>query len=221
MQNQLPSNVTTRWLKDLQRVPVIAVIRSSQAELALTLAQIALQAGIHSIEITTTTPHFIEIIAQLHQDYPDRVIGLGTVLDRNSALAAIEVGAQFLIGPITIPEVIELADYYPITVVPGALTPQEIWQAFAAGVSVVKVFPVVSLGGPTYIRHLLNPLHSWQLIPTGGVTMATARDYLAAGAVAVAMGGDLFPPAWIEVQNWEGIRQRIRHLLAQLSSQDL
>jgi 2-dehydro-3-deoxyphosphogluconate aldolase/(4S)-4-hydroxy-2-oxoglutarate aldolase len=200
----------------LRSNPVIAVIRATDPTLAMQQAAYCLQAGIDFVEITSTTPEFLQIIRQLRQQYPTRSIGVGTVLQAATARAALQAGAQFVVSPVCLPDVLQLAQVHQVPVVPGALTPQEIWQALQAGATAVKIFPVDSVGGGSYIRHLTKPLGSLPLIATGGVTLANSLDLLRCGALAVGIGSDLFPPDWRKAEPGSSSTQRIQAWLMHL-----
>lgn len=194
----------------------IAVIRTDSSELAVTLADLAIAAGMHHVEIIATTPEFEHAIASLRQHYPGQWIGAGTVVDPVIAQKAIAAGAQFLFSPYSSAAVGELARVHRIPVVPGALTPQEIGSAWQAGAAAVKVFPISCVGGAEYLRALRSPLAGIPLIPTGGVTVENAKDLLDAGAIAVGLATQLFPKHLVAQQDWEGIGNRIRQFVSQL-----
>ncbi|MGY4610271.1 bifunctional 4-hydroxy-2-oxoglutarate aldolase/2-dehydro-3-deoxy-phosphogluconate aldolase [Thermostichus sp. MS-CIW-38] len=207
------------WLLHLWQQPLIAVIRlwASPAQ-ALEGSMLAIRAGIRHIEITTQVPQYLELIAQLRQDHPQCWIGVGTVLDRQVAEQAWQAGAQFCVCPFTDEQVIRWGREVGLPIVPGALTPSEIWRAWQAGATAVKVFPVESMGGSRYLRHLQSVLGSLPLIPTGGVTLAKAAEYLQAGAWAVGVAGDLFPPEDLHSGCHE-LENRLRQALKQLAEQ--
>lgn len=204
------------WLHHLSQQRAIAVVRASQPEVALALAEVAIAAGWQNLEITATTPEFATIIAQVRQQHAHGWIGVGTVLDAATAHRAIDAGAQFLFSPYCLADVMAVARQRSIPVVPGALTPQEIGTAWQMGATAVKVFPVQSVGGPQYLQALRGPLGHIPLIPTGGVTLANAREFWEAGAVAVGLASDLFPHHWVESRDWEAIAARIRSFLSLL-----
>ncbi len=205
------------WLLHLWQQPLIAVIRlcSSPAQ-ALQGSTLAIRAGIRHIEITPHVPRYLELIAQLRQDHPQCWIGVGTVSHRQMAEQAWRAGAQFCVCPFTDESIIRWGREVGLPVVPGALTPSEIWKAWQAGATAVKVFPAESMGGSRYLRHLRPVLGSLPLIPTGGVTLTKAAEYLQAGAWAVAIAGDLFP-----TEDWDPdcqeLENRLRQALQQLA----
>ncbi len=198
------------WLHQLRQDPLIGVIRHPDPAQALILAELAIETGLTQIEITATVPQFGEIIAKLQQRFqPGISIGAGTITTSERAMAALEAGSAFWIGPILDPAILNLAQTAGIPVVMGGLTPSEIWQAHQLGATAVKVFPVIAVGGSVYLEHLRQPLAGIPLIPTGGVTLDNALSYLQAGAIAVAVGSDLFPAEWVRHEQWSRIRQRI------------
>ncbi len=214
------------WLLHLWQQPLIAVIRlSASLAQALEGSTLAIRAGIQHIEITPQVPRYLELIAQLRQDYPQCWIGAGTVLNRQMAQEAWWAGAQFCICPFTDENIIRWGQEVGLPIVPGALTPSEVWRAWQAGATAVKVFPAESLGGARYLRHLQPVLGSLPLIPTGGVTLANAAEYLQAGAWAVGIAGDLFPAELLSQQEVDPdscrqkLENRLRQTLQQLASQ--
>lgn len=173
--------------------------------------------GMHLIEITWNSDRPAELVRKLRANLPDCWIGAGTLLTVDQMQAAIDAGAQFLFTPHIAPDLIRLAVQQQVPIVAGALSPTEIITAWQAGASSVKVFPVQSLGGVDYIRNLQGPLGEIPLVPTGGVTIANARDFLRAGAIAVGLSGDLFPRSAIHQGNWDVITQQAKTLMASLA----
>jgi 2-dehydro-3-deoxyphosphogluconate aldolase/(4S)-4-hydroxy-2-oxoglutarate aldolase len=148
--------------------------------------------GVPVLEITMTVPNAMDVIAQVVERYADNVIvGAGTVLDAETARACILVGAQFIVSPSLNLDLIELCRRYSIAVLPGALTPTEVVTAWQAGADMVKVFPCGAVGGASYIKALKAPLPQIELVPTGGVSLKTAADFIHAGAAALGVGADL------------------------------
>jgi len=168
------------------------------------------------IEITWNTDRAAELICQLRLELPTCTIGAGTLLNQTQLQTAIAAGAQYLFTPHVDPELIQTAIAHGIPIVAGALTPTEIIQAWQAGASSVKVFPVQAVGGAEYIRCLQGPLNHIPLIPTGGVTLENAQSFLAAGAVAVGLAGHLFPKQAITEGNWSAIAGHAAMLMQQL-----
>ena len=169
---------------------VIPVIRASSREEALAVIEAVAAGGITTIEVTMTVPDVIELIAEL-SDRDELLIGAGSVLDPETARECIDAGASFIVSPATNFDTILYCNDAEIVVMPGALTPTEIVNAWEAGADLVKVFPADSMGGARYIRSLKVPLPHIKLIPTGGVNQETAADFIRAGAEAIGVGADL------------------------------
>lgn len=179
-------------LKRLEEIGVIPVVRAASAEEAVSVADAIGEGGIPILEITLTVPGAVSVISQLSKRYGDLVlVGAGTVLDPESARSCIAAGAQFIVSPALNIQTIELCKQLRIAVFPGALTPTEVVTAWQAGADAVKVFPCSAVGGPKYLSALKAPLPEIKLVPTGGVSLATAKDFIAAGAWALGVGADL------------------------------
>lgn len=201
------------WLQSLQQTRAIAVIRTDSSALSERLALAVAAGGIEHIEITWNSHRPVETIARLRGRLPHCWIGAGTLLQPADAGAAIAAGAQFLFSPHVGAALIRSAVAARVPIVPGALTPSEIVAAWQAGATAVKVFPVLSLGGAAYIKSLRAPLGEIPLIPTGGVNLDNAPGLLAAGAAAVGLSSQLFPPESVLAEDWEGVAERARLLL--------
>jgi len=179
-------------LKRIEEVGIVPVVRASSSEEAVAVADVIREGGIPILEITMTVPGAIAVIAELSKRYGDEVlVGAGTVLDPETARSCIAAGAQFIVSPALNIQTIELCKLQRITVFPGALTPTEVVTAWDAGADAVKVFPCSAMGGASYLRSLKAPLPEVKLVPTGGVSLATAKDFIAAGAWAIGVGADL------------------------------
>jgi len=201
----------------LLRSRVIAVIRSRDSATARELARAYIEGGLKAIELTTSIPGWEAVLAEVLRFEGDKAcIGLGTVTTVDETYKAVGLGAKFIVSPVLIPDVVTSADVLAVPVIPGALTPTEIYQAVAAGADMVKVFPVSSVGGPAYIKALLAPMPYLKLIPTGGVAPANAVEYLRAGAVAVGMGGNLAPREALEKKDWHAISHSVADFLANI-----
>ena len=206
------------WLTLLQQHCAIAVIRAPEMELARKMALAVAAGGMRLIEITWNTSGAAQIIAQLRQELPECTVGTGTLLTLDQLKDATAAGAQFLFSPHTDPAMIQTATAAGVPVVPGALSPTEIVTAWHAGAGAVKVFPISAVGGAGYIKSLQGPIGHIPLIPTGGVTLENAREFIDAGAAAVGLAGELFPPALVAAGNWDAISCRAHHLLQRLRS---
>src|SRR5687768_4012576 len=170
---------------------VLPVIRASSQEEALAVVDAIVAGGITAIEVTMTVQNAAELIRKLTAERKELLIGAGTVLDPETARVCIDAGAQFIISPATNFDTIAYCNEVEIVVMPGALTPTEIVNAWDAGADIVKVFPADAMGGAKYLRSLKAPLPHIKMIPTGGVSLDTAADFIKAGAEALGVGSDL------------------------------
>jgi 2-dehydro-3-deoxyphosphogluconate aldolase/(4S)-4-hydroxy-2-oxoglutarate aldolase len=209
--------IREEWLGLIQQHRAIAVIRAPEFAIGQKMAKAVAKGGVRLIEITWNSDRPFDLVPALQRELPDCLIGAGTLLDHTATGAAIASGAKFLFSPHTHPALIQMALSAAIPVIPGALTPTEIVLAWNAGASSVKVFPIQSMGGIHYLKQLAPPLQAIPLIPTGGVTVENAADFIQAGAVGVGLSGDLFPPRAIAQQEWDAITQRAADLLARLN----
>ena len=171
---------------------VIPVVRAPSADDAIAAVDALCAGGLDVIELTMTVPSPLKVIEKVVERLGDTVVvGAGTVIDAETARAAILAGATFIVSPIIDRAMIRVCRSYSVPAVPGALTPTEVVRAWRAGADLVKVFPVSAVGGASYIKALRAPLPQIELVPTGGVTAATVGDFIAAGASAVGAGADL------------------------------
>lgn len=176
----------------LRRCPAIAIIRAGTSRWVPAVLDTLLAQGLSAVELTMTTPGALGALrAAADADLPGLALGAGTVLDAASARAAVEAGATYLICPAVLPEVLAEGARLGVPVLPGALTPTEVLLAHQSGGALVKVFPVGSVGGAEYVRALRAPLPAIPLVPTGGIRLDEAADYLRAGARAVGVGSPL------------------------------
>jgi 2-dehydro-3-deoxyphosphogluconate aldolase/(4S)-4-hydroxy-2-oxoglutarate aldolase len=181
-------------LNTLREIGLVPVLRAESEEQALALATAVAAGGVNVMEVTMTVPGAIRVMARLAKERPDLLIGAGTVLDAETARICILEGAAFVVSPALKIATIEMCHRYGVPVLPGALTPTEILTAWEAGADVVKVFPASSLGGAKYLKSIKAPLPQVELVPTGGVSLATAAEFLEAGAFALGVGADLVNP---------------------------
>jgi 2-dehydro-3-deoxyphosphogluconate aldolase/(4S)-4-hydroxy-2-oxoglutarate aldolase len=185
-------------LEQIHKVGVMPVLRAPSAEVAIAAAAAIEAGGVSVLEVTMTVPGAIDVIREVVKSSGDRVlVGAGTVLDPETARACMLAGALFIVSPSLNIKTIEICQRYSVPVIPGALTPTEVVTAWDAGADVVKVFPCSAVGGAKYLAALKGPLPQIDLIPTGGVSLATAAEFLAAGAFALGVGGDLVDTAAI------------------------
>ncbi|HEY8204243.1 MAG TPA: bifunctional 4-hydroxy-2-oxoglutarate aldolase/2-dehydro-3-deoxy-phosphogluconate aldolase [Pyrinomonadaceae bacterium] len=182
----------TEVFQKIRDIGVIPVVRASSAEEAIQVVEAIKAGGLPILEITMTIPGAVQVIEQLTKRFgAEAIVGAGTVLDASVARACISVGAQFIVSPALNLETIACCRKQEITVVPGALTPTEIVTAWNAGADFVKVFPAGAMGGASYIKSIKAPLPQIELVPTGGITLATAASFIEAGAAAIGVGADL------------------------------
>lgn len=193
---------------------LIPVIRVSSAQEAVDVADAIKEGGVSLIEITMSVPDAIDTIKELTHKYKDEIImGAGTILDPETARAALLAGAQFIVTPTLNLDVIQLAHRYSAVVVPGAMTPTEILTAWNAGADMVKVFPAAQLGGPEYIKAIRGPLPQILLVPTGGVNLQNAGAFIKAGAAALGVGGELVDKKAIKEKRFDVITENTRTYL--------
>ena len=202
-------------LKRVEEVGIVPVVRASSAEEAMQVIEAIRAGGISIIEITMTVPRAVRVIEQVADAHGDEVVvGAGTVLDAETARACILAGASFVVSPALNLATIEMCRRYSIAVMPGALTPTEVVTAWQAGADVVKVFPCGALGGAKYLRALKAPLPQIELIPTGGVSLQTAKDFIEAGAFALGVGADLVDTKAIRSGQPEKVTEAARSYVA-------
>lgn len=207
-------------LKRLIEGKVVAVVRLSSGDQLVKVAEALNAGGISAIEFTIPTPNSLEMIKQAASHFGEAVImGAGTVLDPETARAAILAGAQFVVTPALNLKTIELCQRYGKPVIPGALTPTEILTAWEAGADMVKVFPADSMG-PDYIKAVLAPLPQIRLVPTGGVSASNAADYIKAGATALGVGGKLVDKNAVAEGNWAALTMEAERLMAAVQLRD-
>lgn len=193
---------------------VIAILRAKSSEQLLAAADAIHLGGVYAIEVTMTTPGALAIIEQARARYSQEVFfGAGTVLDPESARAAILAGAQFIVAPSLKPAVIELCRRYSIPFFPGAYTPTEILTAWELGADMVKIFPA-SVGGPGLLKALKAPLPQVEMVPVGGVNLANTADFIRAGAAAVGVGGELLDAKLLEAKDWPALTERAKAFVA-------
>lgn len=185
-------------LQRIHQIGLIPVLRAQSATEALQLADAIAAGGVSVLEVTMTVPGAVHVIRQIVEHSGDRMlVGAGTVMDPETAQACMLAGARFIVSPSLNLKTIEICRLRGIAVFPGALTPTEVVTAWDAGADAVKVFPCSAVGGAKYLKALKAPLPQIELIPTGGVSLATAAEFLAAGAFALGVGGDLVDNAAI------------------------
>jgi 2-dehydro-3-deoxyphosphogluconate aldolase/(4S)-4-hydroxy-2-oxoglutarate aldolase len=201
----------------LQRITatgVIPVIRARSADEAASAIAAIQKGGVSVLEITMTVPGAVELIREVARRAPDALVGAGTVLDAQGARACIDAGARFVVSPALNLETIAACRDAGVAVLPGALTPTEVVTAWTAGADLVKVFPANAVGGPSYLKSLKAPLPQVGLVPTGGVNLQTAKDFIRAGAAALGVGADLVDLQALRRGEAEVITERARKFLS-------
>jgi len=200
-------------LSSIKESGVVAIIRMSDPDKIIEIARALRKGGVRCIEIPMTVPTALELIKQTARDASsDLVIGAGTVLDAETARAAILAGAEFVVGPNTDFDMIKLCKRYRKVVIPGALTPTEILNAWEAGADIVKVFSA-RFFGPKYFSDLKGPYPHIDLMPTGGVRVDNVADFIREGACAVTIGRDLLDTKAIAEGRFDVITQRAKELI--------
>jgi len=202
----------------LREVSIIPIIRASSADVVVPVAEALLQAGLPVVEITMTVPNAIDAIGVVAKRFGGKVlVGAGTVTDAETARRAVDAGAEFIVTPCLVPEVIEAARNANVAVLPGALTPTEVFEAYRAGGDMVKVFPVQSVGGAAYLRALRGPFPDIPLVPTGGVTLDNIAEMFKAGAAAVGVGTELISKDALARRDYAAIGALAKQFLAAVS----
>ena len=204
----------SKTLEKIREIGLVPVLRASKQDHAIAIAHAIEQGGVPILEVTMTVPGAVEVIRHLAGHFGERVlIGAGTVLDPETARLCILAGAEFIVSPSLKITTIEMCHRYGILIVPGALTPTEVVTAWEAGADAVKVFPCGAMGGASYIKSLKAPFPQIELIPTGGVSLLTAADFLKAGACALGVGADLIDPAAVASGNLHKITENAKKFL--------
>jgi 2-dehydro-3-deoxyphosphogluconate aldolase/(4S)-4-hydroxy-2-oxoglutarate aldolase len=175
----------------IEEIGIVPVIRASSPGEARLAAEAVAKGGIPIVEITLTVPGAVQVIAELVKTMPEVLVGAGTVLNEDLARQCVEAGAQFLVTPGFAKNCVAVAHKFDLPIMAGALTPTEVMAAWEAGADFVKIFPCGNLGGPGYIKALKGPLPQVPMVPTGGVNLENAGDYIRAGAAALGVGGEL------------------------------
>lgn len=184
--------IKTETIKQIRDIGLIPVVRAKTADEAMRAIDAIREGGISVLEITMTVPGAVKLIEEVATRYgKDALVGAGTVLDAQTATACISSGAQFVVSPALNVETIACCRQHDVVVMPGALTPTEVVQAWNAGADFVKIFPARAMGGASYLKALKAPLPHIELVPTGGVSLKTAGDFIRAGAAALGVGADL------------------------------
>ena len=201
-------------LKKILDEKIVAIVRLESAEQLVRVAEALNAGGVSVIEFTCSTPGALEMIKDASGRLGDKaLIGAGTVLDPETARAAILAGAEFIVNPTINLDTIEMCKRYGKPIIAGAMTPTEMLTVWEAGADLVKVFPASNIGGADYIKAVLAPLPQLRLVPTGGVSADNAAQYLKAGAAAVAVGGNLVNKKAVASGDWAMITAEARRLI--------
>jgi 2-dehydro-3-deoxyphosphogluconate aldolase/(4S)-4-hydroxy-2-oxoglutarate aldolase len=202
----------------IEDIGIMPSIRVASAELALFAAETVYEAGIPVVEVTMTVPNAVDVIAQLTQNYPNFVVGAGTVLDTDTAQRCVDAGARFITSPGLVPDVLEFTLKKDVAAIPGALTPSEVIAAWKAGADFVKIYPCAQVGGDRYIRALKVPLPQVRIIASGGVNQLTAANFIFAGAASLGIGSELMPRQALKMRQDQWIRELARRFLEAVRS---
>jgi len=208
-----------KGLDIIRHTGVIAIMRTQSSEQLLRAADAIREGGVRAIEVTMTTPGALAVIEQATARYQradqEVLFGAGTVLDAESARAAILAGAQFIVAPSFSPGLVEICRRYSVPVMPGAYTPTEIVTAWECGADMVKVFPA-GVGGPALIKALKAPLPQIELVPVGGVKLENTADFVRAGAAAVGVGSALINQKLLDSQDFGTLTERARRFMEEV-----
>jgi 2-dehydro-3-deoxyphosphogluconate aldolase/(4S)-4-hydroxy-2-oxoglutarate aldolase len=205
-------------LASMTEIGIVPVVRTNSAESAIQAIDAIYRGGVRAAEITMTVPGALRALEKVADRFGDQIVlGAGTVLDPETARACMLAGAEFFVTPSLKVATIELAKRYSKVICPGALTPTEVLTAWEAGADIVKIFPCGNVGGPKYIKALKAPFPHIEMIPTGGVNLETAGEFLKAGACAVAVGGELVDAQSIREGRYERIEEKARQYLAAIA----
>jgi 2-dehydro-3-deoxyphosphogluconate aldolase/(4S)-4-hydroxy-2-oxoglutarate aldolase len=209
------SVTTTRAdvVKRIELEGVVAVVRIPDAKLGREVANALIAGGVSAIEITMTVPRAVELIAELSAAVPQALIGAGTVTEAQTARDVIAAGARYVISPVFRPAVIEACLERDVAVMPGCFSPTEIFSAWEMGADAVKLFPATALG-PSFIRDLRGPFPSLKIVPTGGVSLENAADWIRAGAMAIGVGSALIDPKAIQAGRFDIVTDTARAFAA-------
>lgn len=201
-------------LQRIRDIGLVPVVRADTADQAKRAVAAIMAGGVSVLEVTMTVPGAIGVIEQLAKAFGgEALIGAGTVLDPETANKCIQAGAQFIVSPALNEETIAFCRARDIAIFPGALTPTEVVRAWNAGADAVKVFPAGAVGGASYLKALKAPLPQIELVPTGGVSLKTAADFIKAGAMALGVGADLVDMKALRDGNDQLITERARQFL--------
>ena len=203
---------------EIERLGVVAIIRMPDPEALRAVVDALAEGGVRALEVTMTVPRAIDLIAEIAPTLPsDFLFGAGTVLDADTVHRAVDAGAQFIVSPVFKPEVVAAAHEDGVPVMPGCFTPTEILGAWEMGADIIKVFPATSVG-PGYLKDIRGPLPHIKLMPTGGVSIDNAGDWLRAGAVGVGVGSALVDTKAIAARQFNVIAENACRIVANVQA---
>ena len=198
----------------LERAGIVAVIRLKEPEKLRAVVDAIAEGGIRALEVTMTVPGAVDLIRDLAPSLPDGfILGAGTVLDPETAKRVIDAGARFVVSPVFRRAIIEACHVRGVPAMPGCFSPTEILDAWEAGADVVKVFPATALG-PGFFKDVRGPLPQIKMMPTGGVTLENAGDWIRAGAVAVGVGTALLDAKAISAADYGVLRANAERIVS-------
>jgi 2-dehydro-3-deoxyphosphogluconate aldolase/(4S)-4-hydroxy-2-oxoglutarate aldolase len=197
---------------------IVAILRADSSHQLVSVAEALHAGGVISVEVTMTTPNALQIITEVTARFGGKILmGVGTVLDPETCRAAILAGAEFVVTPVTKPDVIRLANRYGKPIISGAYTPTEALLGYESGADFIKLFPAEQLG-PAYVRSLLAPLPMLQIMPTGGVTPETLGDYIRAGCAGIGAGSTLVSKEMVKTGDFSAITRRAGEFVAAIKA---
>jgi 2-dehydro-3-deoxyphosphogluconate aldolase/(4S)-4-hydroxy-2-oxoglutarate aldolase len=200
-------------IKRVHDIGVIGIFRVDSPQDCFKAMDALRAGGLHALEVTTTTPNAVEVVRDARKKYGDEtLIGMGTVLDAETATKGIEAGAQFIVSPSLHKEVLDVCHKHDVVSCPGTFTATEVVQAWKWGADLIKVFPVSQVG-PSYIKALLGPLTWIRFVPTGGVEVENAGEYIKAGAYCLGVGGGLVSKKAISQGRFDLLTQAAKDIL--------
>lgn len=185
---------------------LVPVIRADSTDTAVRITEALVGGGVRTIEITMTVPDALGAIAAVRRQFgSDVLLGAGTVTDRSMVEGAIDAGAEFIVTPCLVPDVITAARAHDVAILPGAMTPTEVFTAWSLGGDIIKIFPASHVGGASYLKALKGPFPQIKFCPTGGVNLQTIGEYFAAGASAVGVGSELVLKSAVQSGDYKAI----------------
>jgi 2-dehydro-3-deoxyphosphogluconate aldolase/(4S)-4-hydroxy-2-oxoglutarate aldolase len=201
-------------LDRFRELPLMGILRGVQSDAIDSIVETAVSSGLQTIEITMNTPGAPDLIRRAVKAAQGRLmIGAGTVVTSEHMKLALDAGARFIVSPMLVYDVVEYCRDNEIPVFPGAFTPQEIYNAWVAGATMVKIFPAQFMG-PGYIKEIKGPFNSIDMLACGGITPDNIRDYFGCGVSAVAFGGSVFREEWLKARDFDSISRSIKALIS-------